>query len=196
MKVIGITGGVGAGKSSVLELLEKNYRAFVLRTDEVGHKVLESGTEGYQQVVENFGVEILMESGEINRPRLAEIVFGDPEKLAKLNEIVHPLVKQYVKDELRRIRSLELYELFVIESALLFEDHYEILCDETWYIYVDSPTRIKRLMESRGYTEEKCQQIMNNQLSDEEFRSKCDLIIDNCESIENLNNTLKKVLEL
>lgn len=196
MKVIGITGGVGSGKSTVLDLLEKEFGAYVIRTDDVGRHVLDPGTLGFNEVVELFGEDLVLPSGEIDRNMLAQIVFHDKEQLVKLNRIVHPKVKQYVKEELKRIRNTEQYDLFVIESALLYEDHYELLCDETWYIYVNTDTRKKRLMDSRGYTEEKCNEIMNNQLSDGEFREKCDIIIDNNGSEQCMSDTLKKVLEV
>lgn len=194
MKVIGITGGVGCGKSTVLELIENNFNAFVIKADDVGKTVLDKGTAGYKNVMELFGEEILLDSGEIDRNRLADIVFHDKKKLMVLNSIVHPLVKKTIVEEMARIRCTDRYDFFVVESALLLEDHYEVFCDEVWYIYADEKTRKRRLVESRGYSEEKIQGIMKNQLQEEEFRKRCDRIVDNSRTEGETLNQLKKML--
>lgn len=194
MKVIGITGGVGCGKSTVLELIEKNFNAFVIKADDVGKTVLDKGTAGYKNVMELFGEEILLDSGEIDRNRLADIVFHDKKKLMVLNSIVHPLVKKTIVEEMARIRCTDRYDFFIVEAALLLEDHYEVFCDEVWYIYADEKTRKRRLVESRGYSEEKIQGIMKNQLQEEEFRKRCDRIVDNSRTEGETLNQLKKML--
>lgn len=194
MKVIGITGGVGCGKSTVLELIENNFNAFVIKADDVGKTVLDKGTAGYKNVMELFGEEILLDSGEIDRNRLADIVFHDKKKLMVLNSIVHPLVKKTIVEEMARIRCTDRYDFFVVEAALLLEDHYEVFCDEVWYIYADEKTRKRRLVESRGYSEEKIQGIMKNQLQEEEFRKRCDRIVDNSRTEGETLNQLKKML--
>ncbi|MDD6572330.1 MAG: dephospho-CoA kinase [Thermoflexaceae bacterium] len=194
MKVIGITGGVGCGKSTVLELIEKNFNAFVIKADDVGKTVLDKGTAGYKNVMELFGEEILLDSGEIDRNRLADIDFHDKKKLMVLNSIVHPLVKKTIVEEMARIRCTDRYDFFIVEAALLLEDHYEVFCDEVWYIYADEKTRKRRLVESRGYSEEKIQGIMKNQLQEEEFRKRCDRIVDNSRTEGETLNQLKKML--
>lgn len=194
MKVIGITGGVGCGKSMVMDLIREHFNAYVIKADDVGKNILNQGTSGYEQVVELFGEEILMESGEINRNRLAEIVFHEPNKRMVLNSIVHPQVKKRIVEEMTRICCEEKYDFFVVEAALLLEDHYEVFCDEVWYVYAEKEQRKKRLMESRGYSPEKIEKIMESQLGEEEFRKRCDFVLDNSKSKQDTLNQLKKML--
>lgn len=194
MKVIGITGGVGCGKSTVMELLEKNFNAYIIKADDVGKSVLDKGTKGYEQFVGLFGEAFLNEQGEIDRNRLAQTVFHNPNKLIVLNSIVHPLVKKTIVEEMTRIKCMDCYDYFFIEAALLLEDHYEVFCDEIWYIYADADSRRKRLAASRGYTDDKTDSIMKNQLSEEEFRQKCDYVLDNSGSVAETLEQLKKKL--
>ena len=101
MKIIGITGGVGAGKSTVLAYLEKKYNAFVIQADEVGHIVMEPGQECYQPVIDLFGKEVIKNDKTIDRKRVSDVVFGQPVFLTRLNGIIHPAVKQYILESLR-----------------------------------------------------------------------------------------------
>lgn len=194
MKVIGITGGVGCGKSMVLDLIKENFNAYIVKADDVARHVLDKGEEGYYKVLDFFGDEILDENSQINRNRLAEIVFNDSEKLGVLNGIVHPVVKENIKKEMSSIRSCGKFDYFIVEAALLFDDHYESFCDEVWYIYADYDVRVKRLIESRGYSLQKIAGIMGNQMSEEEFREKSDYVIDNSNGIEETLAQLKKKL--
>lgn len=194
MKVIGITGGVGCGKSMVLDLIKENFNAYIVKADDVARHVLDKGEEGYYKALDFFGDEILDENSQINRNRLAEIVFNDSEKLGVLNGIVHPVVKENIKKEISSVRSCGKYDYFIVEAALLFDDHYESFCDEVWYIYADYDVRVKRLIESRGYSLQKIAGIMGNQMSEEEFREKSDYVIDNSNGIEETLAQLKKKL--
>ena len=194
MKVIGITGGVGCGKSMVLDLIKENFNAYIVKADDVARHVLDKGEEGYYKALDFFGDEILDENSQINRNRLAEIVFNDSEKLGVLNGIVHPVVKENIKKEISSVRSCGKYDYFIVEAALLFDDHYESFCDEVWYIYADYDVRVKRLIESRGYSLQKIAGIMGNQMSEEEIREKSDYVIDNSNGIEETLAQLKKKL--
>lgn len=194
MKVIGITGGVGCGKSMVLDLIKDNFNAYIIKADDVGRNILDKDTPGYKKVVELFGEELLDENGLINRNKLADIVFHNKNKLMVLNSIVHPLVKKTIVEKMAHVRCEGQYDYFIIEAALLLEDHYEVFCDEIWYIYADEEKRIERLKKSRGYSDEKINGIMRNQLSEDEFREKCNHIIDNSKSAEETLEQLKKRL--
>ena len=178
MKIIGITGGIGAGKTQVLEYLNSRYGATVCQADEVAKKLQKKGGACYDAIVEHFGQEILDEKGELDRARLGDIVFADRSQLSVLNRIVHPAVKDEI---LKKIRQEERKNtnLFVIEAALLIEDHYEELCEEFWYIYTEPEIRRERLRASRGYTDEKIEAIFRNQQTDEGFRARCREVIDN-----------------
>ena len=178
MKIIGVTGGVGAGKSTVLNYLEKRYGAKLILADLVGHEVMEPGHEAYEQVVKVFGQEIVSEDKTIDRKALGAIVFADEKKRMILNRIIHPAVRQEI---LRRLEESELLHLsyVVVEAALFLEENYDAFCDETWYIYTDEKIRRQRLKESRGYSDERIDQIFRSQKTHEEFQKRCLFMIDN-----------------
>ena len=178
MKIIGVTGGVGAGKSTVLDYLKKTYHARLILADLVGHEVMEPGLSAYDAIIETFGREILSEDQTIDRKKLGDIVFHKEEMRQKLNCIVHPAVKQEI---LRRIEQakLENVSYTVVEAALFLEENYDAFCDETWYIYTDEKIRRQRLKESRGYSDERIDQIFRSQKTHEEFQKRCLFMIDN-----------------
>lgn len=176
MRIIGVTGGVGAGKSTVLLHLEKAWHARLILADQVGHEIMEPGKDAYKKIVDEFGREILAEDGRIDRGILGGIVFADREKLEKLNAIVHPAVKAEI---LKRIAEAGPGDCIVVEAALYLEEKYDAFCQETWYIYTNEEERRKRLKASRGYTDERIDQILKNQKSHEEFLSRCNYVIDN-----------------
>ncbi|SCP95469.1 dephospho-CoA kinase [Anaerobium acetethylicum] len=184
MKIIGITGGVGSGKSLILDYFQQKYGAKVIIADQVSHKLMEPGTRGYYEIVEFFGSGILNNDMTINREKLGKIVFGDKGKLDRLNGIMHPLVKEFIAEEIRSERASGKDRMVIIEAALLIEEHYEVLCDELWYIYSDEETRRARLKASRGYSEEKISNIFLNQCSEEMFRQHCQVVIDNSGTVE------------
>ena len=189
MKIIGVTGGVGAGKSTVLNYLEKRYGAKLILADLVGHEVMEPGHEAYEQVVKVFGQEIVSENKTIDRKALGAIVFEDEKKRMILNRIIHPAVRQEI---LRRLEEAELLHLsyVVVEAALFLEENYDAFCDETWYIYTDEKIRRQRLKESRGYSDERIDQIFRSQKTHEEFQKRCLFMIDNNGSEE---ETLRQI---
>ena len=178
MKIIGVTGGVGAGKSTVLNYLEKRYGAKLILADLVGHEVMEPGHEAYEQVVKVFGQEIVSEDKTIDRKALGAIVFADEKKRMILNRIIHPAVRQEI---LRRLEEAKLSHLssVVVEAALFLEENYDAFCNETWYIYTSEDNRRLRLKESRGYSDEKIDRMFAAQKSHEEFLERCQFVIDN-----------------
>lgn len=184
MKIIGITGGVGAGKSTVLSFLESEYGARVIQADLVGHLVMEPGTQGYRAIVDHFGSGILDAEGNIDRRALGGIVFADAGELAVLNSIIHPAVKNWIRWEIDREREAGTCKLLIVEAALLIEDHYEEICEEFWYIYTSPEIRRERLRQTRGYSNEKITAIFGNQQPDKVFRAHCREVIDNSGSRE------------
>lgn len=180
---IGITGGVGAGKSTVLKILEKKYKAHLIMADDVAKDLMRKGKSAYRQIVKTFGKEILGEDGEIDRQKLSAIVYSDEEKRLAINQIVHPLVKKAILKEKKAVSKADPQKLIVLEAALLIEDHYKEVLDELWAVIADKEVRIQRLMDSRGYSREKSESIIAAQLSDDEFRQACDFIIDNSASL-------------
>lgn len=194
MRIIGITGGIGSGKSAVADLLEKNFNAFVIKADDVAKKTMETGNTGYQKVVDMFGTEILNEDNSINRDRLAQVVFNNNNKRIVLNSIIHPLVKKIITEQIGTLKCEEKYDFVFVEAALLIEDHYDIICDELWYIYAPEDVRAERLKNSRGYSDEKIKEIFATQLSPEEYKMHCKEVINNDKSLEDTLDQLKKLL--
>ena len=182
MKVIGITGGVGSGKSEVLQYLEQEYGAYVCQMDETARNLQKSGTECFRKIVEHFGEAVVGRDGELDRGRLGSIVFSDEEELKALNGIVHPEVLRCVREDIAR-RAEEGAGLYIVESALLTEVGSE-LCGELWYIYAEESVRRRRLKASRGYTDEKITQMIQSQPAEDRFRAACTAVIDNSGSFE------------
>ena len=207
MKFIGITGGVGAGKTAILSYLAQKPQTKVLLADEIAHELMEPGTECYKQIVEAFAGEDIFESEEAheeapdvfrtaegvslveeNRPfhrgKLAQVIFSDDVKREKMNAIVHPAVKEYVKRTYMQVAAEGNLDLLVLEAALLIEEKYDEICDELWYIYTSEKNRRARLKESRGYSDEKIDNIFASQLKEEEFRNATSVTIDNNGDLE------------
>lgn len=178
MKIIGITGGVGAGKSTVLDHLEKQYNACVLQADKIGHLVMEPGGICYGQVIALFGKQIIKNDKTIDRKMVSDVVFAHEEMRQKLDDIIHPAVKSYILDKIEEQKKAGC-TLMIVEAALLLEDHYDAFCDKVWYIHTDQEIRIERLMSSRGYTREKAENIIARQATEGFFREHADYTIQN-----------------
>lgn len=195
MKLIGITGGVGSGKSQVLSFIEEHYLCRIYLADEVAHIVQQKGQICYEEIVQLLGRDILGADGEIDRKKMAAKIFSDEALLEKVNEIVHPRVEEFIRGKIDEAEEEGDVELFFIEAALLIEVGYSHIVNEMWYIYTREDVRRSRLKESRGYSDEKISQIMSNQLSEEEFRKHCDFVIDNSGTLEDTHLAIKQRLE-
>ena len=183
MKIIGITGGVGAGKSTILDYLSQKYDAYVIQADKIGHLVMEPGGLCYEHVIALFGRQIIKNDKTIDRKRVSDVVFEQPDFLSRLNEIIHPAVKRYILKSLEKQKE-EGRKLCVVEAALFLEEHYQEFCDEVWYIHTDEEIRIQRLMKNRGYTREKSLGIIGNQASEDYFRAHTDFVVENNGNVE------------
>ncbi len=183
MKVIGITGGVGAGKSEILSYIKKHYNCRILLADEAAHRVKEKGQPCYEKLVTLLSDEILDETGNINKVKMSEKIFSSRELLAEVNGIIHPAVKELILSAIQKERERMIHDFFFIEAALLIEEGYLDYVDEMWYIYAREEVRRKRLKESRGYSDEKINQIMSSQLKEADFRRYCSVVIDNSDSL-------------
>ena len=146
MITIGITGGVGAGKSTVLDFLEEKYQAYVMKADEIGHLVMEPGQSCYEPVIALFGRQIIKNDKTIDRRQVSDVVFSHPELLEKLNQIIHPAVKQYIREQLA-VKKQQGQKICVVEAALLLEDHYQEFCDTIWYIHTDEEIECSNILE-------------------------------------------------
>ncbi len=197
MKFIGITGGVGAGKSAILDYLKNKPDTKVMLADEIAHELMVPGTQCYDRLKAEFGTEdIYQKDGFFDRIKLAQVIFSDNEKRKKLNGIVHPAVRKYVIGQAAYERKEGKIKLLVLEAALLIEEHYDEICDELWYIYTSEENRRIRLKKQRNYSDEKISEIFNSQLADEKFRKACRVVIDNNGTIEAATAQIEAALML
>ena len=186
MKVIGLTGGVGSGKSKVLKLLKAEYQADIIQADEVARELEEPGQAAFEQLVNKLGPSILDAAGRIDRRILAALIFDRPKIRETVNAIVHPLTWERIRQLIEASEA----ELVVVEAALL-DKVTEELYDELWYVHAAAELRLERLARTRGYSRERTLAIMKAQAADEEFRRAADWVIDNNGSIEDLRKQLE-----
>ena len=184
VKVIGITGGVGSGKSSIVKAVEQRYRCNVLLADDAAHEVYRPGNKCYDDLVKLISEDILDEEGFIDKKKLSNAIFKDEDLLSKVNAIVHPAVKEVILNRIDESKRKNDCDLFLLEAALLIECGYNDIVDEMWFVYADPKIRAERLRSSRGYTDDKIRSIMDSQLSDEEYIRGSDFVIDNSKTIE------------
>ncbi len=195
MKMIGVTGGVGSGKTELLRYIGEHYSCRILLADEISHQVMRTGGSVYRQLVELLqktpGEEPLTDAkGEIIHSAMASRIFHNPELLNRVNELLHPAVKEVVLETVRtekekaREGAPDRVDYLFLEAALLIECGYGSLVDEMWYIYCSLDERRRRLRENRGYSEAKIDGILKTQLTEAEFRRGSDVVIDNSGSLE------------
>ncbi len=176
---IGITGGVGAGKSMVLSYLEDKYQAYVIRSDELARDLVLVGSELNVKLHQEFPEELFLPDGNMDRAAMAQLIYQNPEEREHLDSLIHPAVKQEIMETMDDLEESGEVEIFIVEAALLIEERYDQILDELWYIDADEEVRAARLRESRGYSDEKIRGIMKNQLSREEFIQNTDALIHN-----------------
>lgn len=179
MYFIGITGGIGAGKSEVLNYIRAHYNCEIYLADEVAHLVKQPGTPAYRELLGLLGPDVLGADGQIDKNAMAGKIFASSGLLEQVNGIIHPAVKNFLMERLEKAKMAADAEFFFVEAALLIEGGYLALVDEMWYIYADETVRRERLRRARGYEEEKISRIMSKQLTEEAFRKNCDFVIDN-----------------
>ena len=195
MKIIGITGGVGCGKSEIIRYIMKNYRCFVIFADDVAKQLQQKGNLCYDKIVNLLGNSILQVDGEIDKGKMAAKIFADEELLLKVNGIIHPAVYDYVEEKIAECRNKQEIDFFIIEAALLIECGYGKIVDEMWYVYTQDEIRRQRLKLSRGYSDEKISQIFSSQLSYDEFKNASTFMLDNNGTVENTQKQIDNKLE-
>lgn len=194
MKVIGITGGIGAGKSRVLAYIKEHCKCRMILADDVGNEVKLPGEICYNQLVDLLGNDILDTEGFIIKDKMAEKIFSDKQLLEKVNAIIHPAVKKYILSQIQKEKESGLLDFFFVEAALLIEGGYVSHMDEMWYIYADEQVRRKRLLQDRHYSDEKITNIMKGQLTEAEFKKHCQVVIDNSGEFDRTKEQIDKIL--
>ncbi|HBZ64462.1 MAG TPA: dephospho-CoA kinase [Lachnospiraceae bacterium] len=189
--IIGMAGGVGSGKSTVLSVLNQYEKVRICMADELGHQAMEQGTQAYQKIISHFGSSICSEDGSIDRAKLGKIVYADDRQLSMLNEIIHPVVWAEIE---RQAAKYGEDNLFFVESAILFESGLDKLCKEVWGILTDDSLRFQRLQESRGYSRKRAESIMRNQVSSSFLKRHCDRLIHNDGTKEEMEAEIARIM--
>lgn len=193
-RCIGITGGVGAGKSAVLEYLKKTTRSRIFIADDEAKKLYTPGSPVFSRIVELAGEDILDAEGGLDRALFSQRLFSDRDLLEKVNATVHPAVESMILDAMAFEKAEGKRDFLFIEAALLIECGYDKLLDELWYVYASEDTRRRRLKERRGYTDEKIDGIFASQLKEDEYRRSCSRVIDNDADLEHMRSCVDDIL--
>jgi len=191
--IIGITGGIGSGKSTVSQILSE-YGAKVILADEIAREVVMPGMKAYNQIVRTFGKGILNEDRSINRKKLGDIVFADLKLLKKLNRFTHGAVAERISEKLDILRNLGA-DLIVIEAVVPIQNGFLDLADTVWVVLADERIRKKRIMARNNYSEQEAEQRIKAQMSDKMYISVADKIIYNNGTVEELRALVWEVLK-
>ena len=193
MKIIGLTGGTGSGKSVVSRYMEA-HGAVIVDADLVSRQIVEKGKPAYLEICAFFGAEILDTDGNILRRKLGEIVFHDKEKLAFLNQCTHRYIREEMLGQIEAVKKEGTAPYVILDAPLLFEAKLEEICDVVWVVYADANVRAKRVMERDGVTYDLAMARISNQKSWEEYKAKADAVIDNSKDIVYLQEQIRLLL--
>ena len=192
MKIVGLTGGISSGKSTVSSYL-KQLKIPVIDADEVARKVVEPNSQGVKEIRKAFGNDVFEEDGSLNRQKLGELVFSDVENRQKLDELLQPLIKIMILDEIEAYRQKG-EKMIVLDLPLLFEKQYEELCEEIIVVYVPRELQLERLMKRNQYTKQEALSRIDSQLSIEEKRKRATVLFDNQGTIQQLYHQVEQWL--
>ncbi len=190
--IIGLTGGIGSGKSTVAKILGE-HGAEIILADKVAREVVEPGMPAYQQIVDTFGKGILCDSGHIDRKKLGDIVFADPKLLKVLNGLTHSATAAKIKQELELMKGKGA-QIIVVEAVVPVKQGFLDLVDTVWVVLADEPVRVKRIMERNHYTKKEAKQRIRAQMSDEMYISHAGQIVYNNGTIDDLKEKISEVL--
>ena len=191
MLVIGLTGGIGTGKTEVSRLLGQ-LGATVINADQVGHEAYTPPSEAWQEVVKAFGKDILQDNGEIDRRKLGGIVFADPDQLAMLNGIMHPRMAAIVREKLENL-ALHGADVAVVEAAVLFEAGWDALVGEVWTTESPAEKVVDRLQQRNGFAPDEIRKRIASQMPSEERARRSDEVIENDGELEDLVTAVQEV---
>ena len=191
MLVIGLTGGIGTGKTEVSRMLQ-DLGAVVINADQVGHEAYTPHSETWREVVAAFGEAILTAEGEIDRRKLGSIVFADPQELARLNGIMHPRMAGIVAEKLQGLDT-DGVDVAVVEAAVLFEAGWDALVDEVWTTESPLESVIARLRERNGFEPEEIRKRVSAQMSSEERSGRATEVIHNGGDLDGLQSQVTEL---
>ncbi|MDP3880513.1 MAG: dephospho-CoA kinase [Dehalococcoidales bacterium] len=189
-KVIGLTGGIGSGKSTVARFLAE-MGAIILDADKLGHEVFKPDTPAWHEVVATFGTEVLSPGGEIDRQKLGGIVFNDPEALSRLNRIMHPRINDMAKARIEEYRR-QGADVVVLEAAILIEADWTSVVDEVWVTVAPEDRVLERVKEQRGLDETQIRARIRSQLTTEERIKHADVVIQNAGDLDEIKSRVRE----
>ena len=192
MKIVGLTGGISSGKSTVSSYF-KQLEIPVIDADEVARKVVEPNSQGAKEIRKAFGSDVFEEDGTLNRQKLGELVFSNAENRQKLDELLQPLIKIMILEEIEAYRQKG-EKMIVLDLPLLFEKQYEELCEEIIVVYVPKELQLERLMKRNQYTKQEALSRIDSQLSIEEKRKRATVLLDNQGTIQQLYHQVEQWL--
>jgi len=192
LKIIGVTGGIGSGKSTVARIL-RDLGAKIIDADKIAREVTAKGEPALAELVDYFGQEILDKDGELNRKYLANIVFNDKKKLEKLNEITHKYIIKKIINKVNKLKEEGKHDLIVLDVPIPVEHGFLDIAEEVWVVKSDKETRIRRIMERSKISYEEALKRIEAQISDDEYFKIATLIIENNGTLEELENTVAKL---
>lgn len=192
MRVIGLTGSIGSGKSTVLSMV-KDMHIPCIDSDAISHELMKKGNAGYIEIVRKFGNDILDENGEINRKKMAECIFSNPEKKEMLEAILHPCIQNEIKEF---VKCHESEQVVVVEVPLLYEVGWVDYFTEIWSVVCNSDLLFERLEKFRGISKEDALARLKHQISQEEKEEKADVVLYNDSDKEHLRKQIEKALQM
>lgn len=194
MRIVGLTGGIASGKSTVSKLF-KAHGIPIVDADVIARDVLKKGTGGWKKVLEAFGDDILQPNGEVDRPKLGRIVFSDPDKRQLLNRLLAPYISSGILQEIVKL-WLKGYKVIILDVPLLFEAKMDKWTKPIIVVWVDREKQLERLLARDRITDEEANNKINAQMPLDSKRSKADIVIDNTGSLEDLNVQFQNVLHM
>ena len=194
MQVVGLTGGIATGKSTVSALLRK-AGAVIIDADRIARKVVKKGQPAYREIAQNFGKTILLPDGEINRSVLGDIIFNDPQKKQLLNRIVHPHVRKEQDRQLKHIQKKDPDAIVILDIPLLIESQMQKDLSEVIVVYTPEHIQIKRLMQRDGISKADSLARVRSQMPIEEKKEKATIVIDNSGTRENTRTQTLKIFQ-
>lgn len=193
MTVIGVTGNIGSGKTTVSRLLAEEYNCYYLNADDIGRAVAEPGGEAYAGLRAAFGDKHFLPDGRLDRPAMAELVFHDKRELERLNGIMHPAILRHIQREIDAVHQADPAQVIIVEAALLIEANYLGILDKLWLVWADDDVRLQRVMARDNITAEQARARMNNQMPQQEKLKYAQYVLHNNEGINELKNELAAI---
>ena len=193
-KVIGVLGGVGSGKSEAVKYLESKYKTYTIKADDLAHRLYKKGQPGYKAIIRICGKSVLDDNREISRGKLASLLYQNPQLLSEINKSIHPMVYRKTMDLITEYKRRHKKGLIVYEAAIIPNNTVKFI-DEYWYVYTPREIRVKRLKDTRGYTDDRIKEIMKNQPTEADYRAVADEVLVNDGNLAKMKEQIDEIIK-